>query len=574
MRSKKLQRLYNKAFDDVKIEEKLKDFAVRLSLAPHPGQDAVLKFLTGFPEFVDYIEEANLQSESRVQLAHRNIEVSSKELMDANKVLFQLNTTFAALLDSLGQGFFLFDRDGVCLPVFSKACERLLGCKPVGLSVADVLQVPDHERTSFIDWYGLLFEDRVEFDDLARLGPPSFEGNQEAVIKLEFKAVRGGKSEINYILVIATDRTSEVLAQKKSDELQDHVTFLASALQNRHQFKQFVGHSRELFKKCLKLIQQDGEITKKGLQTLQRDLHTLKGATATFGMTEVKNDIHEVESHFNMNSSLAFLQSKLVLELPQIFKKFEIVLYENQEFIGMDFSESCLNRDLDLRKLQEILFEASALPELQHKIFSSLVCVPIHKMFGSLERSLRDCALKLQKQVDPIEFKGVDIRVIPEAYAEVMSSMIHVFRNIATHGIESPGIRTGLGKYSAGHVTVEFATLEDQEEFFQIRISDDGEGINETRILHSLIRQGRRAEAESLSHQQLLNCLFEPGFSTFGKVTDLAGRGVGLDAVRNSVEKFGGTIRVMSTFGEGTTFVIDLPWIQEIPDLNLRRKAS
>ncbi len=138
-----------------------------------------------------------------------------------------------------------------------------------------------------------------------------------------------------------------------------------------------------------------------------------------------------------------------------------------------------------------------------------------------------------------------------------------MFRNIADHGIETVERRQYLGKNPEGLVKVDTQYLPNRKDRFLMTISDDGGGVNFRRIREKLKEKNRAAEAERATDQELLEYLFEPGFSTAQEVTDLSGRGVGLDAVRASVKALNGRMWMESTPNEGTTFFFELPVLRE-----------
>ncbi|MEB3207458.1 MAG: chemotaxis protein CheA [Synechococcus sp.] len=192
----------------------------------------------------------------------------------------------------------------------------------------------------------------------------------------------------------------------------------------------------------------------------------------------------------------------------------------------------------------------------------SLRMVPIRTTFQKMNRLVRDLANSQNKQITLIT-KGEDTeldRNIVEALAE---PMIHMLRNSIDHGIERPAEREGLGKSAEGKIEIEACH---QAGGILIRIEDDGRGIDPARVLAKARERGIIDSDFNGNTYEILSLIFEPGFSTAETVTDVSGRGVGMDVVRGSISRLRGRIDVQSVVGKSTTFSIYLPLTLAIID--------
>ena len=192
----------------------------------------------------------------------------------------------------------------------------------------------------------------------------------------------------------------------------------------------------------------------------------------------------------------------------------------------------------------------------------SLRMVPIRTTFQKMNRLVRDLANSQNKQITLIT-KGEDTeldRNIVEALAE---PMIHMLRNSIDHGIERPAEREGLGKSAEGKIEIEACH---QAGGILIRIEDDGRGIDPVRVLAKARERGIIDSDFNGNTHEILSLIFEPGFSTAETVTDVSGRGVGMDVVRGSISRLRGRIDVQSVVGKSTTFSIYLPLTLAIID--------
>lgn len=192
----------------------------------------------------------------------------------------------------------------------------------------------------------------------------------------------------------------------------------------------------------------------------------------------------------------------------------------------------------------------------------SLRMVPIRTTFQKMTRLVRDLGNNLNKDI-VLVLKGEDTeldRNIVEALAE---PLIHMLRNSIDHGIEQPEERISLGKPPQGKIQVEASH---QGGGILIRIEDDGRGINPDNILEKAISKGLVESDFNGSTNEIINLIFEPGFSTAETITDVSGRGVGMDVVRGSISRLRGRIEFESTVGIGSTFRIYLPLTLAIID--------
>ena len=182
---------------------------------------------------------------------------------------------------------------------------------------------------------------------------------------------------------------------------------------------------------------------------------------------------------------------------------------------------------------------------------------PIGNAWAKLPRIVRDLCVESGKKIELVQ-KGADTELDRQVLEMIKDPLTHMIRNSADHGIEGPEDRRAAGKSEIGTITLE-AYHEGGHIF--IRIADDGRGLDVDRVRRKAIANGLATEADlaSMSDQQILQFIFQAGFSTAEKVTSVSGRGVGMDVVRTNVERIGGTIEMDSVAGRGTTFLIKIP---------------
>jgi two-component system chemotaxis sensor kinase CheA len=192
--------------------------------------------------------------------------------------------------------------------------------------------------------------------------------------------------------------------------------------------------------------------------------------------------------------------------------------------------------------------------ELQRTALS-LRMVPVRGTFQKMSRLVRDLSGQVGKEIRLV-LEGEETEVDRTLVEELGDPLVHMIRNAADHGIESPTDRVAAGKDSSGTITLR-AFHKGGMVFLQIQ--DDGRGLSVSRIRGKAVERGLISAQEPLTDREVLDLIFAPGFSLASKVTDLSGRGVGMDVVRRNIERLRGTIEIDSVEGRGTTFTIGLP---------------
>src|SRR5690625_932772 len=208
----------------------------------------------------------------------------------------------------------------------------------------------------------------------------------------------------------------------------------------------------------------------------------------------------------------------------------------------------------DLRDTVERITRVSG--DLQDVILNMRM-VPVNHVFTRFPSMIRQLARDLNKNVN-VEIIGGDTELDRTVIDEIGDPLVHLIRNAIDHGIESPEERISKGKSEQG--TIKLQAYHSGNHVF-IEIIDDGSGINKEKILNKAIENGiiTSDQVDMLSDQQVYELIMESGFSTTEVISDISGRGVGLDVVKNAIEKLGGNISVDSTLGKGTVFSIELP---------------
>ena len=216
-----------------------------------------------------------------------------------------------------------------------------------------------------------------------------------------------------------------------------------------------------------------------------------------------------------------------------------------------------ISSELQNRELEESVETLNRLLlRLQDDVLQTRM-VAVEHVFSRLPRLVRDLTRRAGKQVDLV-ITGADTELDRTVIDEIGDPLVHIIRNAVDHGIETPDERRAAGKPETGRLEIKAYQAGNH---VMITISDDGKGIDRDKVARVALNKGYVTEEKlaEMSDDEIINLIFIPGFSTSEKVTDVSGRGVGMDVVKDRITALGGTVQVTSKRGEGTTVAIQLP---------------
>jgi len=344
---------------------------------------------------------------------------------------------------------------------------------------------------------------------------------------------------IDGALMMISDITAEIAAQRAEAEQREFVKVFERAIQDRVGFLEFLNEVGQLVKRLVAGQLDDP-------RDVLRAVHTIKGNCSLFNATSVAAVAHEMET--KLLDEAADLTDEEVQRLGSTWGRLSDRLAAVMEIDSKDRVEVAqaeldeLVRATLARTPHDQL--AQRLEELKHE--------PAVTRFQRVKRQARALASRLGKAVPTVVCDGGGVRLPAERWAPFWSAFVHVVRNAIDHGIETPEERVAAGKPAHGKLTLRARKEGDD---VTIQVSDDGRGIDWTRVRE-------RAQAAGLPHQNqaaLVDALFAEGLSTSQNVTSVSGRGVGLSALREACRALEGSIRVTSNPGSGTTFLFRFP---------------
>ncbi|MCB9061963.1 MAG: chemotaxis protein CheW [Halobacteriovoraceae bacterium] len=278
-------------------------------------------------------------------------------------------------------------------------------------------------------------------------------------------------------------------------------------------------------------------------------------------VTKVKNDVETEKKVKVAKNEEGAKQDKVSVGINTLDRSMELsgelTVLRNTLFKSTESLEQKFFGDRDVEGVRENLEDLSKVMSLLQGQITEMRKVSVEVIYRPMKRIVRDASKSLGKDIELI-LKGDDLRVDTIIAKILNNTLVHLVRNGVDHGVENAQERKAAGKPEQG--TVILNSYQDGENIF-VEIKDDGKGLDPEKLRNKAIQKGLYTEEQvsKMSDYKIFTMIFESGFSTAEKVTDISGRGVGMDMVRSSVEEIGGKILIDSKLGEGTKFLMILP---------------
>jgi two-component system chemotaxis sensor kinase CheA len=299
----------------------------------------------------------------------------------------------------------------------------------------------------------------------------------------------------------------------------------------------------EVLEKCLKVCEEtpgkkigevlisEGQVTPKQVSQALR-----KQVEQTSEVSAIRVDTRKLDDIIDMVGELVITQSMVQQNLA---------------------ASSHSNRNL-MRDVAQLFRITSAL----QRASTGLRMIPIKQTFQRVSRLVRDLSKAAGKLV-MVELEGEDTEIDRNMVDEIYNPLVHMVRNSVDHGLETPEERNKTGKYEKGIIKL---SAYHRGGSIVIEISDDGRGLNKQKLIEKAIKNKFIQSHEGLTDAEIFRLVFMPGLSTAEKVTDISGRGVGMDVVKQAIDKLRGKVEIESKAGQGTTFMISFPLTMAIID--------
>ncbi len=451
------------------------------------------------------------------------------------------------ILKSIPSLLFIIDKEGKASSNYSQPVQDFFG-EIEGKDVNRVIFKPQgKDLTSVLE---MVFEAgaTMSFEDLIALAPSEIE-IEDKVIKLIYHPIYQKKTLLK-ILVIGENITALRQSEEARAAEQKQNEMILEIVKNPIGFQEFYEESQSLIEAGQMLMKRDdGLLTDAELVEIQRILHTIKGAAGIFQIQELVSIAHGNEDElYELKTSNQAIGRKTIYPIlstliDELEKANEIYL----KYFGERTEEDVLT--ITTQEAQQLV---DLHPDLQAEIDAWAQRLQLGFIRRKADGLVQTTADKLSKEVK-LEVDGEEGRISDQTAETISLSLTHLLRNAVGHGIEDPMIREAVGKWPQGNIHIR---LKNKGKNIQINIKDDGKGIHPEDLVNSAIDKGLLKPGTKLTPQKALNLIFNSGFSTAGEISSVSGRGVGLDAVKNAINKNKGLITVRSEAGVGTEFII------------------
>ncbi|MFO7820073.1 MAG: ATP-binding protein [Halanaerobacter sp.] len=476
------------------------------------------------------------------------------------KALRETQNNLANLLNNAGQGFLTFGADLSIDPEYSLECKRIFGHDIAGEDPLDLIF-----KNSELELAKQVFRDVFERDSAKTelyltLLPQEIRIN-EKLVQIKYKYIAQEK-----VMCIITDITEKRELENKLETERHNLKMAITAIVNQGLFKKYLNDFREYF--TYQVYELLGKVKEDNLlEEIYRKVHTFKGVFGQWGMNNTANNLHQLENKIDefKEDNEVITKDKLLDFVNEI--KARDYLAEDIEIVEEILGENFL------KQAETIMVEKKSILRLKDKIKESfsgaeqkslledieeIIYQPLQDLIAIYEDYIYELAQRVGKKVNSFIVKGEEVLVDEDIYHDFNKSLIHIFRNMIYHGIESPNQRLINDKAEGGEITCQ-VTKKDGK--IVIKISDDGQGIDLAKIRQRAVAEGiyTQEKVNSLRRDEVSALIFLDDLSTEEKADELAGRGVGMASVKSEVQNLGGEVAVTTEEGVGTEFEIILP---------------
>ncbi|MBF0359447.1 MAG: response regulator [Oligoflexia bacterium] len=484
------------------------------------------------------------------------------------------------MIDSLGQGLVVFDSSGKCLPNYTKATIDLMKCQPDGKFLWELISVDEKESENIKKWIKALFELKIPFKDICKLGPSSVKKYDRRFISLEYYPMFDLSKKLISVVMVATDRTQEQQAKLEAQKNLDYASMIINLIKNKKQFVIFLKDARKMIIELEDLLEKaESDINYFNIKKIKILLHSLKGGCGVYSLTDLQVILHNYEAELDevagvtAGTEVNSNDKKYLSYLPRM--KQNIVTINNlfnkrissfHSFLGDAIVDGQHRTEINIselknytKKLSKVLGEKNPLLET---LVDQFVKIPIIHLFQAYDNLVSKQAQKRNKNVDPIIFQGNEIKVDADNYTKLSTVLEHAFMNIVDHGLETSEERERLGKPINGRIMVSFTIQKYQNNnTLKITIQDDGRGIDPQKIREKLLKIGMSKDKIENDDNTVIQHIFDESFSLSEGVSITSGRGIGMSAIKSVVEEMGGAVVVNSVYKKGTRLVIVVPFV-------------
>jgi two-component system chemotaxis sensor kinase CheA len=502
-------------------------------------------------QMLDVIEEQNRTLEERILV--RTAELRQKT-NDVN-----------SMLQNMRQGIFTIVKGVVVHPEYSAFLSEIFETKEVANSDAfpflfdqssvggDVL----NQMEATVD--SMIGEDSMNFQFNSHLlvheFTKHFDNGRSKILELDWNPVININDTIDKLMVTVRDVTELKALQLETEKQKEELDIIGQILSvSKDKLIEFISTSNEFFNENQALIEKTEDKDKEVIATLFRNMHTIKGNARTYGLSYVADRVHEAETTYSdlrSQDDCPWDQTQLLEELrlaracvaryETVFKE-KLAGFTSGEGSGVDSAvlESIALAVENVNDLSAIGALKSSLQLVRNSIVSAR-SESVQDVLKGIIDGVPSIAKQLEKETPSIMINDHFVRIKKDIVPMLRNVFMHVFRNSMDHGLETTAQRIAAGKSEQGHIKLDVALGEDQLAF---TFSDDGKGLALGHILNKAIANGQLTAEQNATDAEIAEMIFLSGLSTATEVTNVSGRGVGMDAIRKFLNKHQGDVQI------------------------------
>jgi len=505
-----------------------------------------------------------------IEEQNRNLEAKVEE---RTAELRQKNNDIANMMANMHQGLFTITAGGLIHPEYASFLEQIFETDRIAdRNFSDLLFSNTTAGSDSVDQNitgvdAIVGEDEMMYDFNSHCLMSEMvirmDDDREKILELDWDPIISEEGEVDKLMVTVRDVTELKALEAEAEGQKRELAIIGEILAvDAAKFSDFINTSEEFLAECRTLIEANSEKDLDVIANLFRCMHTVKGNARTYALSQITDVVHEVESTYDdlrKNEDVQWNKSQLLDELSgaeEIIGKYSYVFKEK---LGRD-GEAQSGISLDPQRVSNWLENIKALtqdsldPSVKgvvseaYNMLMTMEAQPLDAVISDVMASANSLAAQLGKGKPNIDIDNAGILIKSEAYSTLNNIFMHVFRNAMDHGIEGIDERKEKGKLESG--TISLNTTKD-DDGANLAVRDDGRGIAISRIYKMAIEKGIYQDSDPKpSATEIANLIFSSGFSTADEVTDVSGRGVGMDAVKGFLEKEGGSINVILDDGD------------------------
>lgn len=498
------------------------------------------------------------------------------KVAERTKELAKKNNDIQAMLSNMRQGLFTIEANGNIHPAYSTYLEEIFATKNIASTPAADLLFADSDIGA-----DAINQTREALRSIIGEAEINYTFNAH-VLPTDYTIMRGAKRQylslvwdpivdediVEKIMVSVRDVTALREAEAEAQSQKRELDIIGQVIKiSESKYLSFEASAKKFIEENRLQVKTTQDKDPSVIDLLFRNMHTIKGNCRTYGLKYCSDTVHDVETRYSIlkkQSEANWDKELLLADLDKVEHAIAEYSHVYHSVLGrgnnasddeVNVSAAILNsvqRYISRTMITHPTVKTSTDLQSANILIKISLSSPLSEVIAEIISSLPAMAKQLKKAEPTVIFDDQNVRIRREAYETINNVFAHILRNSLDHGIESPSERTRYGKDPVGRISV---TSQCDSAGLSITIADDGRGINIGALYQKGIELKQWQQSDNVSNSDIANLIFVSGASTKQEVSDISGRGVGMDAVKTFLESIGGSVRIEllsdSASGEG-----------------------